>query len=737
MRDDETPLMAKSHDQRFSQQELTVTGHCLRVGRAATAIVGHLSVRLQEALKLTQQELALLIRVYILAAFLHDIGKANRTFQDMIVGVYQGRHPFSHELISAIMLHHPAALQGWLQEELSREELGLTAMIVAGHHLRAGQQMEHPKILKDEILYLGDPSLLPLWERVKDHLCAQQLPSLSDLPYTAQELGQLVGNYKWECEDVAEELSLGERMVLHLSKGLLISADIIGSSKTEDEQSIEDWIDDSLNNRLQPQDLQGVIVDRLGTKPPYPFQQRVAESKAQVTLVTAGCGNGKTLAGYLWAQTHAIDRKLVFCYPTTGTASAGFADYLLAQTELERALLHSRAAADVEALTSAPDEEGGDPLPLWAPDVLDLWRRKVIACTVDAVLGFLSHWRRSLASLPVWLHSAFVFDEIHSYDHQLFGALLAFLRSFQVPCLLMTASLSQSRRQALEEALGEPIEAIKGNPAIESALRYEITCTTKDAAYREVQEVLSQGGKVLWVANTVGRAQNEYQHLNSLSHISGKLYHSRFRYADRVTRQQEVINAFRGQGAALVVATQVCEMSLDISADLLVTELAPFPSLIQRLGRLNRRDHIPSHPRKCLVIQPENARPYKEKDLLEAKELLQTLGTAPLSQAALAATLDQLKESPYKARNMPFFTQTICTEPGPLRQPSYGITLVREEDLAAHTGSINRAALTRMEIPMNQVKRHPTIHWRRLRGVPVAPAGTILYTAQTGATWVS
>ena len=735
MRDDETPLMAKSHDQRFSLQELTVTGHCLRVGRAAATIVEHLSVRLQETLELTQQDLAQLVRVYILAALLHDIGKANRTFQDMIAGVYQGRHPFSHEIISTIMLHNPAALQSWLRGELSHHELGLTAMIVAGHHLRAGQKMEHPKIHRDEILYLEHSSLLPLWERVKEHLRAKQLPSLSDLSYTAQEIGQLVGDYKWECEDIAEELSLEKRMVLSLGKGLLIGADIIGSSKTEDEQSIEDWIDDSLNNRLQSQDLQGVIDDRLCANAPYPFQQRVAESNAQVTLVTAGCGNGKTLAAYLWAQRHAVNRKLVFCYPTTGTASAGFADYLLAQTELERALLHSRAAADVEALTSAPDEEGGDTLPLWAPDVLDLWRRKVIACTVDAVLGFLSHWRRSLASLPVWLHSAFVFDEIHSYDHQLFGALLAFLRSFQVPCLLMTASLSQSRLQALEEAVGGPLKAIKGNPDIENALRYEITCSTKNAAYQEVLEVLSQGGKVLWVANTVGRAQSEYQHLNALSHISGKLYHSRFRYADRVTRQQEVIDAFRGEGAALVVATQVCEMSLDISADLLVTELAPFPSLIQRLGRLNRRDHIPSHPRKCLVLQPENAKPYKEKALLEAKELLQTLGPAPLSQATLATTLNQLKEPPYKARNMPFFTQTICTEPGPLRQPSYGITLVREEDLAVHKGSINRATLTRMEIPMNQVQQHPTTDWRRLRGVPVAPAGSILYSTQTGATW--
>ena len=76
---------------------------------------------------------------------------------------------------------------------------------------------------------------------------------------------------------------------------------------------------------------------------------------------------------------------------------------------------------------------------------------------------------------------------------------------------------------------------------------------------------------------------------------------------------------------AILVATQVAEMSLDLSADLLVTDIAPIPSLIQRLGRLNRRStpERPLSPKPAFVCplpegEPNASLPYDKEDLMTA-----------------------------------------------------------------------------------------------------------------------
>ena len=61
--------------------------------------------------------------------------------------------------------------------------------------------------------------------------------------------------------------------------------------------------------------------------------------------------------------------------------------------------------------------------------------------------------------------------------------------------------------------------------------------------------------------------------------------------------------------------TQVAEMSLDLSATLLVSQIADPAGLIQRLGRLNRR--YCGHSLDALFYPDEKVGyPYKEKQLI-------------------------------------------------------------------------------------------------------------------------
>lgn len=69
-----------------------------------------------------------------------------------------------------------------------------------------------------------------------------------------------------------------------------------------------------------------------------------------------------------------------------------------------------------------------------------------------------------------------------------------------------------------------------------------------------------------------------------LSDFDPYLVHSRFTLGDRARRERkEEIEAQK-----LVIATQVIEVSLDVSFGAMFTELAPADALLQRFGRVNR-----------------------------------------------------------------------------------------------------------------------------------------------------
>lgn len=106
------------------------------------------------------------------------------------------------------------------------------------------------------------------------------------------------------------------------------------------------------------------------------------------------------------------------------------------------------------------------------------------------------------------------------------------------------------------------------------------------------------GSLTLVVCNTVGAAQKLHARLTSLDRRGANLIllTSRFRKADREKNEDELIGFESARKAGetgvvpglICVATQVVETGVDVSACRLWTEIAPWPSLVQRLGRVNR-----------------------------------------------------------------------------------------------------------------------------------------------------
>lgn len=127
----------------------------------------------------------------------------------------------------------------------------------------------------------------------------------------------------------------------------------------------------------------------------------------------------------------------------------------------------------------------------------------------------------------------------------------------------------------------------------------------------------------LVVVNTVKRAQASYKKLQrERSDVETVLIHSRFRQADRELALSRVLDNLTPAGR-IVIATQVVEAGLDLSATTLLTDLAPWSSIVQRSGRCNRDGE--ASDARMLWMRPRSSAPYTDEELDESENLLKKL----------------------------------------------------------------------------------------------------------------
>jgi CRISPR-associated endonuclease/helicase Cas3 len=144
----------------------------------------------------------------------------------------------------------------------------------------------------------------------------------------------------------------------------------------------------------------------------------------------------------------------------------------------------------------------------------------------------------------------------------------------------------------------------------------------------------------LAILNTVARAQAIYQALRNLWTATKSkkratelldapevvLVHSRFRSDDRREQEARMSAPIPPQGR-IVIATQAIEAGVDISSRTLFTEVAPWASMVQRFGRLNRYGEHKDGA-DAFWITVADAKPYSADVLEQTQALLITLSSA-------------------------------------------------------------------------------------------------------------
>ncbi len=738
------PLLAKTPSKSGAPEgAATLQGHTALVLAAAEELLLH---RGQASLHAAGLPLALaerLRQIVLLGAAVHDLGKCSDHFQAMIRKERREPQLLRHEALCLWLCWPGQPLAPWLRQAVRDEEdLCLALVCAAAHHRKFRSGALAPE---DEG---AGASLTLLIQHPDFHQTLKRLAATLNLPpppvfSSALTVARSRKNSpeaqldQWQ-EDFERRVPRGasEARLLSVAKALVLAADVAGSALPRGGQKPA-WIGAELTRRASAEQLRSVVERRLEGRPLRPFQEAVARSQAPLTLVRAGCGSGKTAAAYAWAAEQHPGRQLWLTYPTTGTATEGFRDYVH-ESALSGLLEHGRAEVDLDIF--GLHEQGAEARDRDRLEALRAWGRDVITCTVDTVLGLVQNHRKGLYAWPALCDACVVFDEIHAYDARLFGSLLRFLEALPgLPALLMTASLPEARLRALRELCqrvhGRALEEVEGPTDLEELPRYRRVHA--ESPWREVEACLAVGGKVLWVSNTVSHCMDVAEEATRRG-LPALRYHSRFRYEDRVRRHGEIIDGFRGTAPVLACTTQVAEMSLDLSADLLVTERAPIPALIQRLGRLNRRSE-PRHPAPPapFLVLPFCGKPYEPEDLREAEAWLQRLGERPLSQQDLVAAWEPPPEPGDLTRTpSTWLDGRFDTEPASLRETSPGLTVLLEED--AREVAQGRVRAQKVALPMDPPPApwsRQWQSWRQVRYLPVAPRDALTYDPLQGARW--
>lgn len=264
----------------------------------------------------------------------------------------------------------------------------------------------------------------------------------------------------------------------------------------------------------------------------------------------------------------------------------------------------------------------------------------LVFCTIDQ---FLSSYLTMPYSLPnrlanfnagAMVGAYIVCDEFHLLDPQstLPSTLYALKQLSQIaPILLMTATFSATMLTKLASELNAEAILVSAEEArnIETqngrVLPRRRIWRTANALLTSEAILSHHNRRSLALCNTVHNAQELYRALRDHPNRGDTevlLLHSRFLPEDRQKTETKLKELFgkdtdRNQGSVIAVATQTIEVGLDITSEVLHTELAPASALIQRAGRCAR---YPGEQGEVIVYPVETYAPYsreKEKDEME------------------------------------------------------------------------------------------------------------------------
>lgn len=252
----------------------------------------------------------------------------------------------------------------------------------------------------------------------------------------------------------------------------------------------------------------------------------------------------------------------------------------------------------------------------------------IYAYVSQRIPGFMRNPRLSLPS-GLLVSSLFILDEIqmlqdtYYYSPRILNIILRQLASVHVPMIIMTATMPSELKTILLSNID--YEEIKCKESKRGSVSLNTTFLRKgkklleilkmDTVIKEIKSKCEDGRNVLIVSNRVSVAKEVYRRLSSIFGHKTLLIHGKLNIRDRKVAE----NRLESEKGVVIISTQVVESGFDFDAVLLISEIAPLDSLLQRIGRVARRA---GDEGTAYIADVETYKPYHEDIINNTRVLL-------------------------------------------------------------------------------------------------------------------
>ena len=520
-------------------------------------------------------------KLVVEACRIHDLGKVNLVFQAMICPKLAEKfyidvrktQQIPHGFLSAVTI----SLDEFddLSELFSDKDFGPFITAVYYHHDRE-DHYNSPAIRKYAEKYYMKQIEEYLNRKIRKLNCS----NLDDL---------LFRNNVYTGKYIPDSNAWKEYLLI---KGLLNKFDYTVSAGYENAESVID---------LHEKKLVKNIEKFLNGKELRPAQKFMKMNRDKNLIVIAPTGSGKTEASLLWMN----GEKSFYTLPLKVSSNAIYLRIKENYEYKDVALLHSDAMA-VYLREYNGNEDIGEQY-----ERSKMLSQPLTVCTVDQLFRFVYRALGTEIFAATLKYSKLVLDEIQAYEPRVIATIIYGLKMIQEmggKFAIITATFPPVLKYFMEQyGLVEGKQYIFKDFTgkeyqVEKYPRHKVEIRHSEMNLDEIR-LRGKNRKVLVICNTVSKAQKLYKKLEG---ENVWLLHSKYIRRDRAFLERKIMGFSESGESGIWITTQIVEASLDIDFDILYTEMCTADSLLQRMGRCNRKGRYCPNEANIVVFDNRN-----------------------------------------------------------------------------------------------------------------------------------